>query len=196
MRSGAFKPAIPDFVAGELEMPITAQCRSCAARYKIVESAAGRRVKCRRCGKPIQVPSAEGPVQPGLDLRALAELERTGHVINATPEQEYEQYQSAVATVSEKEQEALHKKKDYSGINDLASPDTKKKLAAKNKDGAAANQAVSLLANLLTGLGALVFMLGIFLYVGRRTGFYPNFPFLGYITASIGSAIFAAGRKL
>ena len=42
-------------------MPISVACPVCAARIKAPDLAAGRRVKCPKCGEPLAVPSATGP---------------------------------------------------------------------------------------------------------------------------------------
>ncbi|MBD0369735.1 MAG: hypothetical protein ICV60_02690 [Pyrinomonadaceae bacterium] len=43
---------------------------------------------------------------------------------------------------------------------------------------------------LIKVLGALVFLLGIFLYAGNTIGFFPTFPFLGFIVMAIGGILF------
>ena len=135
-------------------MPIAAQCRSCAARYKVVDSAAGRRVKCRRCGKSITVPGGEAPAEPSLDLRAVLELERKGQVLATTPEAEYQQYQSAVATLT-KADEKVAAKKDYRSIHDLATPQAKAKFAAGAAGARPAEPASKMLPLLMLGVMAL-----------------------------------------
>lgn len=47
-------------------------------------------------------------------------------------------------------------------------------------------------STLLQGGGALVFVLGIFLFLGNVLGFYPTFPGVGYITMAIGGAMWKA----
>ena len=177
-------------------MPITAQCRSCAARYKVVDSAAGRRVKCRRCGKPIILPGGDSSfTEPAMNLRAMAEVERNGRVLATTPEAEFEQYQSNVATLN-KPDPAANAKKDYRSIHDLASADTKKKLAAKNNDGTEVVEKASLLSMLLTGIGGLALVAGAGLWIGNFTQLYPITPLAGYITMAVGAAILVVGRKI
>jgi len=97
-----------------------------------VESAAGRKVKCRRCGNAIKLAGAEPVATPTVDLRAMADLERKGQILAPTPEQEFQQYRSTVAELTKPQQET--KKKDYRSIHDLAStPDAKKKLKLEDK---------------------------------------------------------------
>jgi predicted Zn finger-like uncharacterized protein len=116
-------------------MPIAAQCGGCAARYKIVESAAGRRVRCRRCGKPFVVPgSAAAPANAATDLRALADLERKGQVLAANPELELAQYNAAISTREATRSAAEVEKKSRAGgrsVLDLATPDYRKKMGAE-----------------------------------------------------------------
>jgi len=50
---------------------IEVNCPSCGKGYKLADKLAGRRVKCRQCGKPIDVPGAAGD-------KAKAEPERGG----------------------------------------------------------------------------------------------------------------------
>jgi predicted Zn finger-like uncharacterized protein len=177
-------------------MPITAQCRSCAARYKVVDSAAGRRVKCRRCGKSIVLPGGSNAAAPSLDLRSVAELERTGQVVATTPESEFQQYQSAVATLTKTDVADQKKNKDYRSIHDLAStPEAKRKLMGVKSDGETANTAMSPIGMVLTGVGGLIFALGALLWIGNVTRQFISFPLAGYITMVIGGAIIGAGRK-
>ncbi|HZL34950.1 MAG TPA: MJ0042-type zinc finger domain-containing protein [Tepidisphaeraceae bacterium] len=81
-------------------MPIDAQCASCSTRYRIVSTAAGRRVKCRKCGNPFYVPGEPVAPPPLVNLSALAELEKT-----ATPAQTQQgaliQYKAAVSVLAE-----------------------------------------------------------------------------------------------
>ncbi len=42
-------------------MPIIASCPSCTGKFKAPDHAAGRKVKCPKCGSPIEVPPAYGP---------------------------------------------------------------------------------------------------------------------------------------
>ena len=177
-------------------MPITAQCRSCAARYQVVDSAAGRRVKCRRCGKPMKLAGAEPVATPTVDLRALADLERKGQILAPTPEQEFQQYKATVAQLARPDEQAASKKKDFRSISDLASPDVQRKLNKDKEAAAVANQAVSALGSLLTVVGGLIFVLGAFLWIGNVSHLFYSFPFAGYITMTLGGAILGAGRKL
>lgn len=45
-------------------MKIVASCAQCATRFRIDERAAGRRVKCRRCGSPVRIPLAATGATP------------------------------------------------------------------------------------------------------------------------------------
>jgi len=122
-------------------MPIAAQCGSCSARYKIVDSASGRRVRCRRCGKPFMVPGA-APVVHGPDLRALADLERKGQIVAESAESEFEKYQATIATLtqtSQGERDAAAAKRKSLGrsVTEVATPDYFKKNAI---DGAKAKR--------------------------------------------------------
>ena len=132
---------------------------------------------------------------PTVDLRAVADLERKGQVLSASPEQEFEQYRSAVAKLN-KPDDKSNQKKDYRSINDLATPDVKKKLNKNNDDAAAANQTASLVSMLLKGFGGLVFILGAFLWIGNVSRLFPTFPLAGYITMTIGGAIIGVGKKM
>lgn len=44
--------------------------------------------------------------------------------------------------------------------------------------------------------GGLVVVLGAFLWCGNVFGFFPTFPFVGYITMAIGGAIWRAGSSM
>jgi predicted Zn finger-like uncharacterized protein len=78
-------------------MPIDAQCGSCMARYRVVDSAAGRRVKCRRCGNFIDLPGNAAPADP---FAALAELEKTARPVAASPNSALIQYRAVMSTVA------------------------------------------------------------------------------------------------
>ncbi|HQR08525.1 MAG TPA: hypothetical protein PLN21_17000 [Gemmatales bacterium] len=43
-------------------------------------------------------------------------------------------------------------------------------------------------------LGGLILIVGAGLWLGNRTGFFPTFPFVGYLTMGLGGLIIAAGR--
>lgn len=47
----------------------------------------------------------------------------------------------------------------------------------------------------LMGVGGLIFVVGVLLFLGNMTGKFISFPYAGYITMGIGGAIFAFGRK-
>lgn len=47
----------------------------------------------------------------------------------------------------------------------------------------------------LMGVGGLIVAIGVLLWTGNVFGFFPTFPYAGYITIAIGGAIFAFGRK-
>ena len=47
----------------------------------------------------------------------------------------------------------------------------------------------------LMGVGGLIFVVGVLLFLGNTTGKFYSFPYAGYITMGIGGAIFAFGRK-
>jgi hypothetical protein len=47
---------------------------------------------------------------------------------------------------------------------------------------------------ILGSLGGIVFVIGVGLFIGNRSGAFPTFPMAGYITMAIGAAIFAAAR--
>lgn len=47
----------------------------------------------------------------------------------------------------------------------------------------------------LMGVGALIVVVGVGLWLGNMTGKFPTFPYAGYITIGIGGAIFAFGKK-
>jgi hypothetical protein len=42
-------------------------------------------------------------------------------------------------------------------------------------------------------IGAIVTIFGIFLIIGNMTGFFPTFPFAGFIVTLIGGAIYRKG---
>jgi hypothetical protein len=44
-------------------------------------------------------------------------------------------------------------------------------------------------------LGVLIFMLGIGLWIGNRTGLFPTFPFAGFIVMAIGSVVLQAACR-
>ena len=45
-------------------------------------------------------------------------------------------------------------------------------------------------------LGIGVFLLGVALYVGNDTRWFPTFSFAGYVTMGIGAAVFVVGQRL
>lgn len=144
-------------------MPIAAQCGSCAARYKIVDSATGRRVRCRRCGKPFTVPGAV-PVERGPDLRALADLERKGQVVAASAESEFERYQATIATLnqtsqSEKDAAAAKRKSLGRSVTEVATPDYFKRnaidVAAAKRNANARGAMFESMQNLLSIIGCV-----------------------------------------
>ncbi|MGZ3417364.1 MAG: hypothetical protein ACXVEF_22650 [Polyangiales bacterium] len=47
----------------------------------------------------------------------------------------------------------------------------------------------------LMGVGGLIFVIGVGLYIGNVTGKFYSFPYAGYITMGIGAAIIAFGKK-
>jgi hypothetical protein len=47
---------------------------------------------------------------------------------------------------------------------------------------------------LLRFLGGIMFVVGIGLFIGNRTGAFPTFPFAGFIVMAIGGAIYGAGK--
>jgi hypothetical protein len=47
----------------------------------------------------------------------------------------------------------------------------------------------------LIGIGAVIGLLGAFLYWGNMSGTFVSFPYAGYITIAIGAAIGGAGYK-
>jgi predicted Zn finger-like uncharacterized protein len=80
-------------------MPIDAQCGSCSTRYKIVDTAAGRRVKCRKCGNPFYVPGDPVIREPVVNLAPLAELEKTA-IPAQTEQSALIQYKAAVSLIA------------------------------------------------------------------------------------------------
>jgi len=57
-------------------MPITVTCKSCGRRYQVVDTAAGRRVKCRTCASAFYVPGDPRNIAPAISPQAMAELEQ------------------------------------------------------------------------------------------------------------------------
>lgn len=49
---------------------------------------------------------------------------------------------------------------------------------------------------LVIALGAVVFVAGIFLFLGNVIGFFRTFPLAGYLTILAGGAIYKAGSKM
>jgi hypothetical protein len=49
-------------------------------------------------------------------------------------------------------------------------------------------------AAVLTGCGALVFVLGVGLFLGNVTGLFPTFPCAGFVVTTVGAVIWGAGR--
>ncbi len=47
----------------------------------------------------------------------------------------------------------------------------------------------------LMGVGGLIFVVGVGLFIGNVTGMFISFPFAGYITMAVGGAIAGAGYK-
>ena len=45
-------------------------------------------------------------------------------------------------------------------------------------------------------LGALVFVAGVFLFLGNVIGFFRTFPLAGYLTILAGGAIYKAGSRM
>jgi len=143
-----------------------------------VDSAAGRRVKCRRCGGSFNVPGGvEEGVAPPMDLRAMGELERTGQVVATSAESEYEQYKTAVAEMAKPTAVAV--KKDYRSIHDLATPDAKKKFAldaaaAAGKGGGSSGGPNFAAIGLVAGI-----------VMGALTIFFPIVALINWIVAVI-----------
>lgn len=50
--------------------------------------------------------------------------------------------------------------------------------------------------SLVSVLGGIIFVAGVILWCGNVFRFYPTFPFVGYITGSIGAAIYRAGSNM
>ena len=48
--------------------------------------------------------------------------------------------------------------------------------------------------NALQLLGAVIFVIGIGLFIGNKTGVFPTLPFAGLIVMTIGTAIWRAGQ--
>ncbi len=46
------------------------------------------------------------------------------------------------------------------------------------------------------GFGGLIFVAGCFLWCGNVFGFFRTFPFAGYLTATVGGAIWRAGSSM
>jgi hypothetical protein len=44
-------------------------------------------------------------------------------------------------------------------------------------------------------LGGLIFVVGIGLFLGNKTGLFPTFPFAGFIVMGVGGAIVGVGRS-
>ena len=70
----AFPAALPDdavfsrpSLTAEVAMSIHAVCPTCAAKINAPDKAAGKRVKCPKCGEPLVVPSATGPTPAWMD---------------------------------------------------------------------------------------------------------------------------------
>ncbi len=144
-------------------MPIAAQCGSCSARYKIVDSASGRRVRCRRCGKPFMVPGA-APLEHGPDLRALADLERKGQIVAESAESEFEKYQATIATLtqtsqSERDAAAAKRKSLGRSVTEVATPDYFKRnaidIAAAKRNANARGAMFESMQNLLSIIGCV-----------------------------------------
>ena len=49
---------------------------------------------------------------------------------------------------------------------------------------------------LVVVLGAVVFIAGVFLFLGNVIGFFRTFPLAGYLTMIIGGAIYRVGSKM
>ena len=47
----------------------------------------------------------------------------------------------------------------------------------------------------LSILGAIVFVLGAFLWIGNVTRTFPTIPLAGYLTMLVGGAMFRAGKN-
>ena len=64
-------------------MKLAVQCKGCSSRYAVDARHAGARVRCKKCGEAIRVPSAPAPARAadpagdGPDIFALADLARS-----------------------------------------------------------------------------------------------------------------------
>ncbi|MDB5304368.1 MAG: hypothetical protein JWM97_1917 [Phycisphaerales bacterium] len=112
-------------------MPINAQCVSCTARYKVVDSAAGRRVKCRRCGNSMDLPGDAAMPDP---FAVLAQLEKNAPAAAAAPDAALFQYRAVMSTVAAPTASGPTTKHGTS-IKDLQ-PDGGKAASRKEKRGA------------------------------------------------------------
>ena len=63
-------------------MPVSVVCPTCAAKIKTPDKAAGKRVKCPKCGKPLLVPSAIGPTPDWMQDEPPATTPRRPRVPN------------------------------------------------------------------------------------------------------------------
>lgn len=43
-------------------MPIEVTCQSCSGQFRLPDSAAGKKIRCPKCKRPIEVPAAKAPV--------------------------------------------------------------------------------------------------------------------------------------
>ena len=46
------------------------------------------------------------------------------------------------------------------------------------------------------GVGAVVFVVGVFLFLGNVAGFFPTVPLAGYLTIVAGGAVFGWGKRM
>lgn len=72
---------------------------------------------------------------------------------------------------------------------------------AMTTHGSPLNAPIKIEHNIATGfyvqiLGGIIFVGGVFLYLGNRLGFFPTFPGAGWITLIIGGVIWRVGASM
>lgn len=82
-------------------MPIAISCKACGKKYRVVDTASGRRVKCRQCGERFYLPGQPLETRALISPKLLKELEETA--IPSTSDQDaWIRYQAVVSTLPER----------------------------------------------------------------------------------------------
>jgi hypothetical protein len=66
-------------------MPITVECNGCGKQYRVSDQAAGKKLRCRNCGRDMMVPAAAAGDEETDPLEALIAMERNAAPTTSRP---------------------------------------------------------------------------------------------------------------